>query len=58
MRQQFRSGRSGAGKFVAQGFADAAVQKLAPALEQILISRILNERVLEVIVGIRRRALH
>src|SRR5215469_6986136 len=57
MRQQFRFGRSGASKFVAQGFADAAVQSLAPTLEQILISRILNERVLEAIVGIGRQAL-
>ena len=54
MRQQFRFGRSGAGKFVAQGFADAAVQKLAPALEQILISRILYERVLKAIARFGR----
>ena len=58
MRQQLRFGRSGAGELVAQGLADAAVQNLAPALEQILISRVLNERVLEAIVGIRRQALH
>jgi hypothetical protein len=31
---------------------------LTPALEQILISRILNERVLEPIVGFGRQALH
>ena len=34
------------------------MQNLAPALEQILISRVLNERVLEAIIGVRRQALH
>jgi hypothetical protein len=47
MRQQLRLGRRGVGKMVAQNFGDAAVQHLTPALEQILISRILNERVLD-----------
>jgi hypothetical protein len=58
MRQQLRLGRRGVGKMVAQNFGDAAVQHLTPALEQILISRILNERVLEPIVGFGRQALH
>ena len=58
MRQQFRFGCSVGGELVAKDLAHAAVQNLAPALEQILISRILNERVLEAIIGSRREALH
>ena len=58
MRQQLRLGRRGVGKMVAQNFGDAAMQNLAPALEQILIGRILNERVLEPIVGFGRQALN
>jgi hypothetical protein len=58
MRQQLRLGRGGAGKLVAQGFAHAAVQYQAPALQQILVSGVLNERVLEAIVRIWRQALH
>src|SRR5262249_53195722 len=57
MRQQFRFGRSSAGKFIAKGFAGATVQSWARALEKILKSRVLNERVLETIVSIRRWAL-
>ena len=34
------------------------MQNLAPALEQILVSRVLNERVLETIFGFGRQALH
>ena len=34
MRQQLRLGRSGGGELVAQNLANAAVQNLAPALEQ------------------------
>jgi hypothetical protein len=44
MRQQLRLGCSGGGKLIAQNFTRAAVQRLATALQQILISRILNER--------------
>jgi hypothetical protein len=43
---------------VAQRLTDAPVQNLAPAFEQILISRILDERVLKPIVGVGRQALH
>jgi hypothetical protein len=58
MSQYFRLGRSSTGGLVAQGFADAAVQHQAPALEQILISSVLNERVLEAIVRIWWQTLH
>ena len=58
MRQQFRFCRSSGCELVAQNFGDAAMQDLAPALEQILISRIQNERVLEPIVGVGRQALN
>src|SRR5262245_60502842 len=34
------------------------MENLASALQQILISRILNERLLEAILGIRRQALY
>ena len=54
MRQQLRFGRSAGCELVAQDLADAAVQNLAPALEQILVSRILNQRVLEAVFGLRR----
>ena len=33
------------------------MQHLAPALEQILVSRVLNQRVFETIIGFRRQAL-
>ena len=58
MRQQFRLGRGGTGELVAQGSAHAAVQYQAPALQQILISSVLNERMLEAIVRIWWQALH
>ena len=57
MRQHLRLGRSGGGEIIAQRLADAAVQNLAAAFEQILISRILNQRVLEAIIGFRRQTL-
>ena len=34
------------------------MQELTPALEQILIGRVLNERVLETIISFGRQALH
>src|ERR1700719_994702 len=47
MRQGFRLGRSRGGEAVAQSLRYAAMQDLAPALQEILVSRVLNERVLE-----------
>ena len=38
-------------------FGRAAVQRLAAALEQAVVGRVLDQRVLEAIVGLRRRAL-
>src|SRR6516225_9243606 len=58
MSQQFWFGRGGADQIVAQCLSDAAVQNLAPALKQVLISRILNERMLKAVFGFRRKALH
>ena len=46
----------GADQIVAQYLSDAAVQNLALAPEQILISRVGNERVLETIASVRRQA--
>jgi len=42
---------------VAQQFGGTAVQRLTAALEQAVVSRILDQRVLEAIVGLRGRAL-
>src|ERR1700692_3154536 len=47
MRHQLRLDRRRGGEIAEQCLDDAAVQNLTPALEQILISRVLNQRVLE-----------
>src|ERR1700721_193207 len=57
MRHQLRRGRAG-GEIVEQRLGDATVQNLTPAPEQILISRVLNQRVLETIIGFGRQALN
>ena len=54
MREHFRLGRCRGGEAIAQYLGDAAVQNLAPALEQILVGRVLDERVLETIIGVWR----
>jgi len=41
MREQLRPGCSSSGKLIAENLACAAVQSLATALEQVLMSRIL-----------------
>ena len=41
----------------AQDFGCAAMQRLAAALEQAVVGRVLDQRVLEAIVGLRRSAL-
>ena len=58
MREQLRLGCSSGGKLIAQNLTRAAVQSLATALKQVLISRILNERMLKAVFGFRRKALH
>ena len=58
MRERFRLGCGRGGEAVAQNFGDAAVQHLAPALEQVFVGGVLDQRVLEAIVGVRRQALH
>ena len=55
MRDRF--GLGAARSAVAQDFGGAAVQRLAAALEQAVVGRVLDQRVLEAIVGLRRRAL-
>ena len=58
MREQLRLGCSSGGKLIAENLACAAVQSLATALEQVLMSRILNERMLKAVFGFWRKALH
>src|SRR6516225_10724005 len=57
MRNSFRLGR-GVLEIGAQDFPRAPVKGLPAAPEQAVVSRVLNQRVLETIVGLRRRALH
>ena len=52
----FGLGRRALG-IVAQDFGGAAVQRLAAALEQALVGRVLDQRMLEAIAGLRRSAL-
>jgi hypothetical protein len=54
MRKQFRFNRSACGELIVQHLTDTTVQNVASALEQILISRVLNERVLETIFRLRQ----
>ena len=56
MGDDFRLGRGALG-LVAQDFRGAAVQRLAAALEQALVGRVLDQRVLEAIVRLRASAL-
>src|SRR5262249_5468178 len=57
MRQPFRLGRRRVREAVAQNLGDAPMQYLPAALEKIFVGRILNKRVLEAIVAVRRKAL-
>ena len=52
--QNFRLGLGDDWKLVAQNIADVLVEQLPPALEQALVSRFLNERMLEAISRLRR----
>ena len=56
MGEHFRLGRRPFG-LVAQVFGGAAVQRLAAALEQALVGRVLDQRVLEAVVRLRSIAL-
>jgi hypothetical protein len=56
MRDDFRR-RCGALWNIAQNFGRTAVQHLAAALEQAVVGRVLDQRVLEAIVRLCRRAL-
>ena len=53
MGDRFGLGRSRSRK----DFGGAAMQRLAAALEQAVVGRVLDQRVLEAIVGLRWRAL-
>ena len=53
LRYQLRLALSDFGKSAFNRLADAAVQKLASASEQILIGRVLNQHMLEAIFGFR-----
>ena len=52
----FRLSRGGLG-LIAQDFGSAAVQRLAAALEQAVVGSVLDQRVLEAIIGLGWRAL-
>ena len=56
MGDDFRLGR-GAVRLIAQEFGCAAVQRLSAALEQAVVGRVLDQRVLEAIVRLMARAL-
>ena len=49
--------RFGLGVRTSQRLGRAAVKRLAAALEQALVGRVLDQRVLEAIIGLRWRAL-
>jgi hypothetical protein len=57
MCQHLRLGGRSVREAVSQNLGDAPMQHLPPALEKIFVGRILNKRVLEAIVGVRREAL-
>jgi hypothetical protein len=58
MRQHFGLSRRLVVEAIAQSLRYAAMQDLAPALQEILIGRVLNERVLEAIVAFGQYAFH
>src|SRR5262249_28082289 len=58
MREQLRLGCSSGWKLIAENFARTAMQRLATALEQVLIGRILDQRVFKAVVGFRWKALY
>jgi hypothetical protein len=56
-RDGFWLGRRSFG-FVPKGFGGATVQRLTAAVEQAVVGRLLDQRVLEAVVRRRRRALN
>ena len=56
MGDDFRFGRR-ALRLIAKDFARATVRRLAAALEQAVIGRVLDQRVLEAIIGVRAAPL-
>ena len=55
--ERFRLGLRSGREAIAQNLGDAAVQNLSPAYEEVFVGRVLNERVLETIIALGRRAL-
>jgi hypothetical protein len=58
MRKHFGLRRRLVGEAVAQSLSDAAMQDLAPALQEILVSCVLNERMLEAVIAFGQHAFH
>ena len=56
-RQSLRFARGGIGKTVAQHFRHASMQNLAPAFEEVLVCRVLDQRMLETVIGVGRQPL-
>ncbi len=57
MRERLRLGVRAIGELVVQSLRDAAVQRLAAALEQVFVGRVLDQRVLEAVFRLRRETL-
>src|SRR5579864_9313892 len=57
MRQDFRFA-GGISEAVVQDLCNAAVQELAAAFQKIFVCCVLDERVLESVIALRRQALH
>ena len=58
MRQHFRLRIGGRSEAVAQNFGHASMQKLTLPLQQVLVGRVLDECVLETVIGFGRQVLH
>ena len=56
MRERFRLGGRAVRELIAQRLGGATVKRLAAAFEQVLVGRVLDQRVLETIFGVRRQA--
>ena len=56
MRQHFRLRRRALRELISQRLGGATMQRLTAALQQILVSRVLDQRVLEAIFRLRRQA--
>src|SRR5271166_4279035 len=57
VRENFRLGGRAIRELVAQRFGGAAVKRLTAAFEQVFVSRVLDQCVLEAVFGVWRQAL-